>query len=135
MHSVYQEFTDQIAADASQAVATIPHPPVFSWLGQPALFAKTLYGVGLNARPFLIHHEEADMWILVLADPDTFGILIGHGMLTGEARFTGDVTIGGQPVRLRQTWRREAEFSDKRWQRWDRSGLVRLTQPNWLGGL
>ena len=84
------------------------------------------------------------MWILVLADPDAFGILIGRGMESGEARFSGDVTIGGQPVRLRQTWRRDEEFaveivnerfSDKRWQRWDRSRLVRLTPPNWLGGL
>ncbi len=151
MTSAYRQFTDQIAADASQAAATIPHPPSFSWLagewtwlGQPALFAKTLYGVSLNAQPFLIHHAEAGMWILVLADPDAFGILIGCDMLTGEARFSGDVTNGGQPVRLRQTWRRDEEFaveivnerfSDNRWQRWDRSRLVCLTPPNWPGGL
>ena len=69
------------------------------------------------------------MWIRILAAPDAFGILIGRGMVTGEARLTGDGIIG-QPVRLRQTWRREEEFSDNRWQRWDRSRLVCLTPPN-----
>ena len=151
MPSVYRQFTDRIAAEASRSASAFPVPSGFSWLacewtwlGQPALFAKTLYGVSLNAQPFLIHHAEAGMWILVLADPGAFGILIGRGMETGEARFTGDVTIGGQPVRLRQTWRRDEEssveivnerFSDNRWQRWDRSRLVRLTPPNWPGEL
>ena len=146
MHSVYREFTERIAADASRSVASIPHPSVFNWLagewtwlGQPAHFANSPYGLSLNGNPFLIHNADAGMWILVLNDPDAFGILIGLGLRNGEARFTGDVSIAGQPVRLRQTWRLHHEiaveienerFSGNAWQFWDRALLERVTPPN-----
>lgn len=124
----------------------LPHPSVFSWLagdwtwvGRPVRLEVTPYGVSLNADPFLIYNADAAMWVLVLADPDAFGILIGLGMRNGEARFTGDVTIEGKTVRLRQILRRNQEFaveienerhSDGRWQCWDRGLLERVMPSN-----
>ena len=146
MKSVYRQFTDQIAADASRSASKPLHLSPFSWLtgewiwlGQPVYFANTPYGLSLNADPFLIHNAEADMWVLALADPDAFGILLGLGMRNGEALFTGDVTIAGKAVRLRQTWRHRQEYtveienerySDGQWQRWDRGILERVNPPN-----
>lgn len=146
MKSEYRQFTDQIAADASRSAGTIPPPSDFAWLagdwiwhGQPVRIANTVFGLSFNNDPFLIHNAASGMWVLVLADPDAFGILIGFGLRDGEARFTGDVTIDDQPVRLRQTWRRvpvfgvevlNERFSDGQWQPWDRALLERATPPN-----
>jgi hypothetical protein len=146
LKSDYRQFTDQLAADASGSASTTPHPSDFAWLvgdwiwqGQPMRFAKTAYGLSCNGDPYLIHNVASSMWILVLADPDAFGILIGLGLRKGDARFTGDVTIDGQPVRLRQTWRRDREFAveirnerhhDGQWMLWDQSLLERVTPLN-----
>lgn len=146
MKSVYRQFTDKIAADASRSVSTLPHPSAFAWLigewiwlGDAVHFAGAPYGISLNADPFLIYNAEAQMWILALADPDAFGILLGLGKRNGEARFTGDVTIAGEAVRLRQTWRRRQEYtveienerySEGHWLLWDRAILERVKLPN-----
>ena len=79
------------------------------------------------------------MWIVVLAEPDAFGILIWPAMRDGEPRFTGEATIAGESVRLRQTWLRRDEFSveivnerytENRWRRWDSAFLKRHSPPN-----
>jgi hypothetical protein len=146
LKSVYRRFTDQIAADASRSASVYPHPSAFSWLagewtwsGQSVHFAGASYGVSRNADPFLIHNAETGMWILVLPDSDAFGILIGLGMRNGQARFTGDVTINGDAVRLRQTWRcitgyaveiENERQSDGDWLRWDLAVLERVMPSN-----
>lgn len=77
------------------------------------------------------------MWVLVLSDPGAFGILIGLTLRDGLVRFTGDVTIDGSPVRLRQSWRvvndNEVEVCNERivdslWQLWDRGFLSRASK-------
>ncbi|MFN0101514.1 MAG: hypothetical protein ACKV2U_05420 [Bryobacteraceae bacterium] len=149
MKSIYRKFTDQIAADAALSASAFTHPSAFAWLlgdwtwcGRPVRFANSDYGVSLDAEPFLIYNAAANMWVLVLADPEAYGILIGLGMRNGEARFTGDVTIEGQSLRFRQTWRRRqdhiveienermVEAQKNRWQLWDRALLERVTPPN-----
>ena len=146
MKSDYRQFTDQIAADASRPASAIPPPSDFAWLagdwiwhGRPVHFTITDYGLSLETDPFLIHNSASGMWILVLVDPDAFGILIGLGLRNGVARFTGEVTIDGQTVRLRQTWRRNREFAveienerqdDGQWRVWDRALLEPVTPPN-----
>lgn len=143
MKSAYRKFIDQIAADAARAGTAVPHPPVYSWLdgawawqGRPVRFARTDYGISRDGHPFLIHNASTGMWVLVLSDPGAFGILIGLTIRNAQVRFTGDVTIDGQPVRLRQTWRvlndYEIEISNEReidslWQLWDRAILKRIT--------
>ena len=142
----YRQFIDEIAEEASRPAATLPHPSDFTWLtgdwswhGQIVHFAVTAYGLSHSGEPFLIDHGESDTWILVLADPDAYGIFIGLGMRNGQARFTGDVTIADEPVRLRQTWRvhheRAIEIENERhsdgvWHLWDRALLEAVTPPN-----
>lgn len=146
MKSVYRKFTDRIAADASRPTGTLPRSSEFAWLigdwtwnGRPARFAAATYGISLKNEPFLIHNTEADMWVLVLADPGAFGILLGRGIRHGEARFSGDVTIAGKSVRLRQTWRFDREFtveienerySDGVWKISEGELLERVMPPN-----
>jgi hypothetical protein len=141
--SAYRKFIDQIAADAVRAGAAVPHPPVYTWLagswawqGRPVRFAHTEYGISRDGNPFLIHNASTGMWVLVLADPGAFGILIGLTIRNAQVRFTGDVTIEGEPIRLRQTWRilndneveiRNERMTDSLWQLWDCAILARVT--------
>lgn len=146
MKSDYRQFIDQIAADASRSASTIPPPSDFAWLagdwiwqGRSVSFSTTPYGLSCKSDPYLIHNAASQMWILVLSDPDAFGILIGLALRNGVARFTGDVTIDDETVRLRQTWRRTGTFTveikneryaEAEWQVWDQSLLERVTPPN-----
>ena len=145
MNSVYRQFTDQIAADAARAAALpLPHP--FAWLtgawrwhGQVIQLAATPYGLSHDGQPFLIHNPTSSMWLLVLADPDAFGLLISLGPRAAEARFTGEITIHNSAVPLRQSWLRlsasEVEVTTERqrhgrWQLWERALLERITPSN-----
>jgi hypothetical protein len=129
---------------AESAAATDPLPSDFAWLsgpwtwqGEPAVFSIEPYGIGIGGEPYLVFHGASGLWVLALAGPGAFGILIGSGMRGKRARFTGDVTVDGAPVRLRQTWRlgpdNAVEIENERqmnreWELWDRSLLkpVRL---------
>jgi len=124
----------------------MPAPCEFAWLAgewtsteHAVSFSNTAYGVSVDGRPFLIHDADSGMWILVLGDPDAFGILIGLGLRAGIARFSGDVTIDGVPVRLRETLRRVQELAieirtekqiDGNWQLMDQCVLERVKPPN-----
>lgn len=144
MKAAYRKFIDQIAADAARAGVAVPHPPAYSWLagvwnwhGRCVRFAQAGYGISRDGDPFLIHNASTGMWVLVLSDPGAFGILIGLALRDGLVRFTGDVTIDGSPVRLRQSWRvvndNEVEVCNERivdslWQLWDRGFLSRASK-------
>ncbi|MBI2685437.1 MAG: hypothetical protein HYX27_03900 [Acidobacteria bacterium] len=146
MKSLYRKFTDQVAADAANVTPVHPHRNAFAWLAgewrwqdKPVRFSTAPYGIALypSGDPFLIHNAASDMWVLVVADPTAYGILIGTAMRRGEARFTGEVTIASRTVQLRQIWRRiddetvEIEnhrFKSNRWQTWDR-GLFKKFVP------
>lgn len=77
--------------------------------GEPVRFALASYGISIQTakegpKPFLIYRSEAEMWVLVLSDPSAFGVLVGLPPNRGEVRFTGEISLNGQTVRLRQTW-------------------------------
>jgi hypothetical protein len=142
VNSVYRQFTDQIAADAASAAA-LPQPHPFEWLaghwrwhGQTIQLAVTPYGLSRDRQPFLIYNPTSSMWLLVLADPGAFGLLISLGPRAAEIRFTGEITIGHAAVVLRQTWRRlsagEVEITTERqrqsrWQLWERARLEQIS--------
>lgn len=146
MKSVYRKFTDQIAADAASSASSVPPPPAFDWLagswtwsGRSYLYTITDYGISRDTEPLLIYNCAADMWILALAEPQAYGILIGRSMRNGEARFTGDITISGRRVRLRQTWRliggntieiENERMSGSTWVVMDRAVLERAKRLN-----
>jgi hypothetical protein len=148
LKSEYRKFTDQVAADAANSALADSAANPFSWLagdwlwhGEPRTFALAPYGVSLQPsnEPFLIHNAASGLWLLVLADPAAFGILIGQAPNAGRARFSGHVSISEQPVELRQTWRRldedVVEIENERrddgfWQLWDRSRLEGVRRVN-----
>jgi len=148
LKSVYRKFTDRVAADAASAAGASPEARAFDWLAgdwrmddHKVGLAAAPYGIVMlpEGEPFLIHNAAADMWVLVLTDPAAFGILIGLKMVNGAAQFAGDVTIGAQPVRLRQVWRVTGQhtielttdrWEDGRWVRWDYALLERITPAN-----
>lgn len=98
-------------------------------------FATAAYGIRIADDPYLIHNAVSGMWLLVLADPDAYGLLIGGPSGTGEYRFSGDVTIAGDAVRLRQSWRHIAadkvkitneRLTSGQWLLWEHALLERI---------
>lgn len=146
MNAEYKEFTSRIAAEAARSEESTDLPCDFDWLsgawiwyGKTGLFAAAPYGISRDAEPFLIYNAAANMWLLTLAGADAYGMLLGSGLIGRESRFTGEMTILGEPVRLRQTWRildeRTVEIETERmagnlWQRWDRARLTRVSEPD-----
>lgn len=145
---LYRRFTEQIAADAARVVTGHPRRDAFAWLngdwiwcGKPVHFSPAGFGVARkpSGDPFLIHNTVADMWVLVLSDPAAFGVLIGLEMKNGTATFSGDVTVGGKSVRLRQIWRQTSDstveisnqrFDGRQWEVWSTDLLQRIKLPN-----
>lgn len=142
MKSVYRQFTEQVAADAALSAAAVPSPNPFTWLsgvwrwhGAEVRFTTAAYGIRIAEEPYLIHNAVSGMWLLVLADPDAYGLLIGGATRAAEYRFSGDVTIAGKSVRLRQSWHHieadkvritnERETSGQ-WLLWERALLERI---------
>jgi hypothetical protein len=142
--SIYRQFTDQVAADAARAAPSDPDSMAFAWLSGTwswreanLEFAGAPYGLSCDGQPFLIYNAAAAMWLLVILDPGAFGILIGQAMRDGATRFSGEITIGGKPVQLRQFWTVRPDKAieilserkiDGRWNHWDRSLLRRVTR-------
>ena len=135
----YRQFVDSLAAAAT--VPGGPHP--FAWLagdwlwqGEPVHFELTPYGVSRFGVPYLIYNTPADMWCLVHTSPEAYGMLIGTVPSGGAARFTGELTLDGRPVLLRQSWQtiREGKVqvdterrSGAAWELWNRGLLERVT--------
>jgi len=143
VNPVYRQFADRITADARTAAGAGRRSDAFDWLtgdwlwsGFPVHFQSTPFGIATNDdTPFLIHHAASGMWLLVLTDPSSFGILVGLPLRDGKAAFSGDVTIEGIPARLRQKWTLQDDgsieivnysFDAGTWEPLDRSRLRRL---------
>ena len=99
-------------------------------------FTNAAFGIEIGGEPYLIYNAASGMWLLVLADPDAFGILIGGPTRLAEYRFSGDVTVAGEVVRLRQSWRcvnstkveiNNERLTSGRWLMWERALLERIT--------
>jgi hypothetical protein len=144
--SLYRQFTDRMAKEAARTASGLACCAGFAWLegewtwcGDPVLFESAPYGISIQTgdegpKPFLIHRCDAEMWLLVLSDPTSFGILIGLHSNPESARFTGDVVIDGEPVRSRQTWRRSegaVEIEEERMEnrRWIAGLIQRMERP------
>lgn len=139
MDAEYRQFVDTIAAAATLPAG--PHP--FAWLagdwvwhGEPFYFALAPYGVSRDGVPYLIYNAPAGMWILAHTRPEAYGMLIGTVPAPGDGRFTGELTIDGEPVILRQSWHtiREGKVqidterkSGVEWTLWERGLLERVT--------
>ena len=146
VNPIYRKFADQIADDAARSASASSHSNAFDWLQgewlwqeEPVRFETTPYGIARQTSvPYLIHNAPSGMWILALSEPTAFGMLVGLPPKNGEAQFSGDITIDGQSVRLRQTWRRRensVEIRNERleagqWKRWDLTLLERVTPAN-----
>lgn len=105
------------------------------WQGQPVTFALAPYGISHDREPFLIFNATVNMWVLALADPDSFGVLVGLPPKNARARFSGQVNISGESVELRQTWHLldadNVDIENERhegnlWVLWDRARLTRV---------
>ena len=139
MDAEYRQFVDTIAAAATLPAG--PHP--FAWLagdwlwhGEPVHFEIAPYGVSRYGAPYLIYNAPAAMWLLAHTGPEAYGLLIGTVAANGAARFTGELTLAGEPVMLRQLWhplrdgnvRIDTERkSGADWTRWERGSLERFT--------
>lgn len=139
MDAEYRQFVDTIAAAAS--VPAGPHP--FAWLagdwlwhGEPIHFDLAPYGVSRYGVPYLIYNAPAGMWLLAHTGPEAYGLLIGTVPAPGDARFTGELTIAGEDVILRQNWRTirtgKVQIDTERksgaeWTLWERGLLESVT--------
>jgi hypothetical protein len=164
LKNVYERFAEKVAADAeyaARAAQPSAERELFAFLeGEwewelqiPATavtprrearghirFQRTGYGIsamrpGGDPIPFLIYDPFSEMWILVMAEPTAYGILAGLGLRNGRVLFTGEMTLMGVTMRLRQTWIVESdsqirllsdEHIDGGWERVDEGSWRRL---------